>query len=344
MSLVNKSTKELISLTKKFIPPLLSKFHKGQAGRVVVIGGCEDYTGAPFFSAHASALMGCDLTHIICETLAAPIIKSYSPDLMVHPYMFEKDNIPEKYQNDDGDGGDEEGEFFLREKVMKKISQILDRVHVVVAGPGFGRDGYMLRTLELIIGEVKKRNLPLILDADALYLVSLKPEIIKGYEKAVLTPNVVEFKRLADSLGVHADDAASAADTASQISKKLGNVTIVQKGEKDIIVKGDNYVISSTTGSNKRVGGQGDSFTGVTATLLSWTESAYKPQIWEGAKTPPILTDEELIILSCFGGSTITRLSARKAFVEKGRAMQTSDLHKFIGISYHELFEIDNNH
>lgn len=33
----------------------------GQLGRVAVIGGSEDYTGAPFFSAMASARLGCDM-------------------------------------------------------------------------------------------------------------------------------------------------------------------------------------------------------------------------------------------------------------------------------------------
>ena len=43
------------------IPPMLEKFHKGQLGRVAVIGGSEDYTGAPYFSAMASARLGCDM-------------------------------------------------------------------------------------------------------------------------------------------------------------------------------------------------------------------------------------------------------------------------------------------
>jgi NAD(P)H-hydrate repair Nnr-like enzyme with NAD(P)H-hydrate dehydratase domain len=61
------------------VPPMLEHFHKGglQAavqiqkreahihsgllGRVAVIGGSEDYTGAPYFSAMASAKLGCDM-------------------------------------------------------------------------------------------------------------------------------------------------------------------------------------------------------------------------------------------------------------------------------------------
>lgn len=63
------------------VPPMLESFHKGkiratfcyfqaanisagQLGRVAVIGGSEDYTGAPYFSAMASAKLGCDMVHI----------------------------------------------------------------------------------------------------------------------------------------------------------------------------------------------------------------------------------------------------------------------------------------
>lgn len=45
----------------KMVPPMLETFHKGQLGRVGVFGGSEDYTGAPTFSAMASAKLGCDM-------------------------------------------------------------------------------------------------------------------------------------------------------------------------------------------------------------------------------------------------------------------------------------------
>ena len=77
----NMSRKELLGKVYKMVPPMLEKFHKGkmelcwhvlferirlitgigQLGRVAVIGGSEDYTGAPYFSAMASAKLGCDM-------------------------------------------------------------------------------------------------------------------------------------------------------------------------------------------------------------------------------------------------------------------------------------------
>lgn len=41
-------------LARQFIPPLSPKLHKGQAGRVGVVGGSADYCGAPYFSAFAA--------------------------------------------------------------------------------------------------------------------------------------------------------------------------------------------------------------------------------------------------------------------------------------------------
>jgi NAD(P)H-hydrate repair Nnr-like enzyme with NAD(P)H-hydrate dehydratase domain len=38
-------------------------------GRVAVIGGSEDYTGAPYFSAMASARLGADMVGILNSSL-----------------------------------------------------------------------------------------------------------------------------------------------------------------------------------------------------------------------------------------------------------------------------------
>jgi ATP-dependent NAD(P)H-hydrate dehydratase len=82
----NLSRKELLGKVYKMIPPMLESFHKGklssenylsgidiwqkstgQLGRVAVIGGSEDYTGAPYFSAMASARLGADM---VCFCIA----------------------------------------------------------------------------------------------------------------------------------------------------------------------------------------------------------------------------------------------------------------------------------
>lgn len=324
---------DLIRLTKNIIPPLLPSYYKGQCGRIAVIGGCEDYTGAPFFSAHAAATLGCDLTHVVCESSAATVIKSYSPDLMVHPYLRDS-NYLKKYANLSKSVDPKD---YIKANVIPKVNTILDRIQVVVVGPGFGRDPVMLMTLQYILEEIKSRNLPVILDADALYLVSQKPDVIKGYANAILTPNVVEYRRICNAVNIKNPDNLK---EVHELSKAL-NVTVFQKGKDDIIVNGDGEIIESEQGSNKRVGGQGDSLTGMISTLLAWGTSAYKNHIWPESKTSvPQLKDDEIRMLACFGGSLLTKVSARKAFAQYGRSMQTSDLHKYIKEAYDEVFGI----
>jgi ATP-dependent NAD(P)H-hydrate dehydratase len=48
------------------VPPLTPSKHKGQAGKIGVVGGCAEYTGAPFFAAIAALRIGADLAHVFC--------------------------------------------------------------------------------------------------------------------------------------------------------------------------------------------------------------------------------------------------------------------------------------
>ena len=44
----------------------------------------------------------------------------------------------------------------------------------------------------------REQDMYVVIDADALWMVQKDVEIVKGYHKAVLTPNVVEFKKLSE--------------------------------------------------------------------------------------------------------------------------------------------------
>ncbi len=73
----------------RFYPDLKSpsalKRKKGDMGIIGVIGGSIEYTGAPFYSALSAIKAGSDLSHVFCHKDAAVPIKSYSPELIVHP-------------------------------------------------------------------------------------------------------------------------------------------------------------------------------------------------------------------------------------------------------------------
>lgn len=344
-----KSHEELFKLARNIVQPLRSSFYKGQAGKVAVFGGCQDYTGAPFFAAHSAALVGADLSHIFCEKQAATVIKSYSPDLMVHPYLYELLNpqvlefAPKQMWEDLKKKSLEEAvlgsdlDEVIDKHILPTILKVFDRIDVFVVGPGFGRDPLMLRTLIRIIQEIRVANKPLILDADSLFLLGIQHELIKGYENAVITPNVVEFNRLCKALGI---DNRDSVDTAKELSALLGDVCVVKKGKEEVIVKGQHMLANDMAGSLRRVGGQGDTLTGAIATMLVWAKH-YNEGFWllEATGSSNELNDEESIVLACYAACGLVRRASNKAFAKHNRAMQTSNVHEFLGEAYTELFE-----
>ena len=95
------------------VPPLTASKYKGQAGKIGVIGGCAEYTGAPFFAAMSALRVGADLSHVFCARGAATVIKSYSPELIVHPYLLEIGDT-EEWEDLDEDGNPESPAAMVR--------------------------------------------------------------------------------------------------------------------------------------------------------------------------------------------------------------------------------------
>ncbi|KEF60006.1 YjeF [Exophiala aquamarina CBS 119918] len=312
---VNMSTasRAMLSKVRKLVPPMLEKFHKGQLGRVAVIGGSADYTGAPYFSAMASARLGCDLSYVFCEPSAAPTIKSYSPNLMVSPILRSTASISQAQQEADASG----------EELAKPIVDMLPRLHVLVIGPGLGRDAVTQKQVKAIIQAARKHDppVPMVLDADGLWLVQTDPGMIKGHKECILTPNVVEFGRLAKSVGLD-HNFENPEKACQQLSRILGGVCIIQKGAVDYISQGVETTISDFQGGLKRSGGQGDTLTGSLGTFLAWRE-IYHEGLWDVGEP---MSREETLLVAAFGGSAITRECSRRAFVKRQRSLQASDL------------------
>lgn len=304
----------------------------------------------------ASARLGCDMSHVICTPAAAAVIKTYSPNLMVHPLMREGSKP--------GSEGDETDPKAISKRV---IEELLPRLHVLVVGPGLGRDPLMQQTVGHVVAAARKANIPLVLDADALLLVQNQPDLVKGYTLAVLTPNVVEFGRLEKAfLGDDKDkDNKDAGGKALRLSKALGGVTIVEKGAVDTVAAytDDNAYgpyESDLTGGRKRSGGQGDTLTGSIATFLGWRK-AYHDGLWDTKKPGKPLDERETVLLAAFAGSAITRVgppsrrrqscfyvltsqeSSRLAFVKRGRSLQASDLTEEVHTSFINLFGADED-
>jgi NAD(P)H-hydrate repair Nnr-like enzyme with NAD(P)H-hydrate dehydratase domain len=177
---------------RRFRPaPLDPTAHKGRRGKVAVIGGCAEYTGAPYFAAMAALRCGADLAHVFCAEAAAPVIKSYSPELIVHPYMRETPRAREWCGDDPEDEGPEDegpedegpevgaadaSSHSAAAKERRKrsrrdalraraadlafadVAEWLPRMDAVVVGPGLGRDWVMLETAARVVRHVLAEN------------------------------------------------------------------------------------------------------------------------------------------------------------------------------------------
>jgi ATP-dependent NAD(P)H-hydrate dehydratase len=259
------------------------------------------------------------MSHVICEPGAAAVIKTYSPNLMIHPLLRQSVNASTIPMWD------------TASSLAKGIIDMLPRLHVLVVGPGLGRDELMLETCTLVLTEARKRNMPCVLDADALGIVSKTPDVVKGYKDCILTPNVVEFGRLAKAVGIAVEEDG---EGCRALAKALGGVTIIRKGPKDWISDGEEIVVSDGPGGKKRSGGQGDTLTGTLGTWLAWRK-AYLDRLWDHDGS---LDEKETLRLAAFAGSSLTRECSRRAFEQKGRSLQASDLTEQVHPSFIDLF------
>ncbi|KAL0257323.1 hypothetical protein SLS55_008134 [Diplodia seriata] len=305
--MANASRKEILSKVYKMIPPMLESFHKGKSR-------LQQHVNSNMLILTLPPKLGADMSHVICEPGAGAVIKTYSPNLMVHPYMRQTKNLAS-------------GES--AEAVHDEVTGMLSRLHVIVVGPGLGRDRLMQDTAARVLREARRQNIPFVLDADGLMIAQEQPEIVDGYKECILTPNVVEFGRLAKSKGIEIEG-GDPTTLCERLAKAFGGVTIIQKGSKDYISNGEHTLVSDGEGGYKRSGGQGDTLTGSLATLLAYRK-AYLDRLWDHDNS---LSPSELLALAAYGGSAITRECSRLAFKEKGRSLQAGDLTEHV----HEAF------
>ncbi|KAL7064858.1 hypothetical protein AAHC03_05411 [Spirometra sp. Aus1] len=126
-------------------------------------------------------------------------------------------------------------------------------------------------------------NKPMVIDADGIYIVAKHKDLISGYRKAIITPNVNEFSRLYKTVisrlpviiekTTPDEDASDDINEAARLAKALGNVTVVRKGPVDVISDGDVLLVCDAEGSPRRCGGQGDLLSGAAAVFSCWLDA-----------------------------------------------------------------------
>ena len=288
------------------VPSLTHNLHKGQCGRIAVIGGSLEYTGAPYFAAMTALRLGADLAHVFCMKEAGSAIKSYSPDLIVHPIL-------------DGNCG--------------SIKDWLPRMHAVVVGPGLGRD--MCDKMLEVLTWLKRYEVLTVIDADGLHIVTQNPEILCDWKNVIVTPNIVEYDRLLAACRKFQQQKSDSDDTTTGIdsldadaflTRCFPDLLVVRKGPLDKIFDGVS-VCEVGGGSARRCGGQGDVLAGAIAVFSYWSSLTVG-----GVKGN---------MLGAYAGCYFTRRLNEKVFAERGRSMVTGDFIEKIGPVFQEVFDDD---
>lgn len=203
--------------------------HKGQNGKVLVIGGSKTFYGAPIMCALGAEASGVDLVYLYLPKDHVEAAKSYSLNFVIHSF----------YANSLG----------MRD--VEKILKLSPQVDTVVIGPGIIPEKNVKEALKNLYKELRR---PTVIDAGALLYTTALPTI------TVLTPHRGEFKELTGQ--------EPTPENIQKAAKDLG-VTIVCKGPTDIIANRDTIALNETGHPAMTVGGTGDVLAGFIGGLIA---------------------------------------------------------------------------
>ncbi|KAL7575920.1 hypothetical protein ACA910_000719 [Epithemia clementina (nom. ined.)] len=324
---------------ERAILPLSEQAHKGSSGRVAVLGGSAMYTGAPFYAAMASLKAGADLAYVLTAEEASLPIKCYSPELMVAPVYCAKDFDRVQQQQEENNDKDEEASSKLQKQkeqlvneMVKTVMNQIGRAHCLVVGPGLGRSPMVFEAVAKIIQEARKMDLHMVLDADALFMLTLPQfrTILQGYDKAILTPNAMEYKRL------FPDGCTAAAKNDDDNDFPFQNVVLVRKGQNDVIERnGMTHYVCREMGGLKRSGGIGDVLAGTLGTLVAWKAILEEKQQQQAqSESSSSMSD---LPLSCWTACCFVKRATALAYRQYKRSMTAPDVLEHLGPAIDEM-------
>ncbi len=228
-----------VFLAKKPRSPLS---HKGDFGRLLVIGGSEIFSGAPTLVSMAALRTGVDIAYVAAPLKTAYAISSMSPDLIT--IKLEGNN--------------------LNPSNMSTLLPYLDLVDAVAMGPGLGLNVETTQFVSVCVDAIEKAGKPLVLDADGLKAFAKFKKPLKI--PLVLTPHAGEYTILTGEK--LSEDLEERAAEVQKTAKEL-NAVILLKGRIDIISDRNHYKLNFTGNPGMTVGGTGDVLTGIVGGLLA---------------------------------------------------------------------------
>jgi NAD(P)H-hydrate epimerase len=223
--------------------PRDAQSHKGDHGRLLIVGGSETYSGAPALAALAALRVGVDLTCIAAPEETAHDIAAMSPELIT--VKLEGDHL-------------KPGHVAVLRPWIRKTSG-------VIVGPGLGVHSETTTAIHDLVKQISTRNVPLLLDADGLKAFAETNQ--RATTPTVMTPHAAEYavltgKPLPDTLE---DRIAHVRTTAGAL-----HAVIVLKGAIDVISDGTRVKLNKFAHNpGMTTGGTGDVLSGIVGALLA---------------------------------------------------------------------------
>lgn len=221
--------------------------HKGDAGRVMIAGGCAAYTGAPCLAAWAALRSGAGLVTVTGPDPVLDIARSTMPAVVTRPLS----SAP--------------AHDWMAEHAAA-LAGAAKTCGALVFGPGLGRSEGAAACMEALLGIPGLP--PMVIDADALFALAVRPELLSLLRPCdVLTPHPGEAAAL---LGISAREVQENRFAALEALAGRGRAVWVLKGEGTLIaVPGEPSVISPWQVPQLAVAGSGDVLAGIIGALLA---------------------------------------------------------------------------
>ena len=217
--------------------------HKGNFGKLLIVGGAVGYTGAPCLTAAAAVRSGTGLVFLGVPQAIWAVEAAKCVSSMPFPLA-------------DRDGK-------LCREALPSVREKLSGCDVLALGPGLGKS---IGTEQLVCELLEETRQPVVLDADGINVLAGHIDVLdrRRGRITILTPHDVEFARLGGDLS-HGDRVRAAREFAA-----AHGCVLVLKGHRTITAMPEGNVLVNTTGnSGLAKGGSGDVLTGIIASLLA---------------------------------------------------------------------------
>jgi hydroxyethylthiazole kinase-like uncharacterized protein yjeF len=231
---------------RRLLPRRARAAHKGDFGRVVLIGGAAGYAGAIGLAARAAVRSGVGLVSVVVPASLAPVVAAMAPESMVHAAA-------------------ETERRSLSLAGLEGVGALIASADAVLVGPGMTTHAESGRIVEALL---RNGTAPLVVDADALNAFAGRPDGLRAATgRVAITPHPGEMGRL---LGRGADGIqADRVGAAREAAQRTGAVTVLKGAGTLICAPGTGVHVNLTGNPGMATGGTGDVLAGLLAGLLA---------------------------------------------------------------------------